>query len=213
MSYPTQLLPEVHYRLIDTEALPGGAVLLRRLDYDCAEIPLDDFGEVPATVIVGHESLSKADGLSVSLCGVYRPEHLSLRATKSETCPEPGHYWCPGDPVPRESEIVFERLKDYCPGRLKLESVHRTPFPTKNDQVGQSAERLSGQVAVEHAPTVTNFWHFEIRFYQDGTKRVGRSKSAWKRKAHAFVLRNLVTALQVGAVGIECPPIPRTLYG
>ncbi len=212
MNYPPELLPQDRYRIMDTADLPGSVILLRRLNYRCGHVPFDDFGELPAKVLLGHESLSKAGGLSLNMCGVYRPEHLQLRARPSVACPGPDNYWYPGDWLPSVDDIDFERDPACCPARLHLADVHGMPFPTKNDQLAQSGHTVSGLLKAEHRPTLANFWHFELQFYGDEGKPVTGSGTAWKRKAYEFVVRNLVQHVHVDGWEFECAPVPEDAY-
>ena len=208
MEYPEGLLPRRHYRLIDADALPKSAVFLRRLNLGCDSIELDEFGEIPASVLLGHESLSKLDGLSINLCGDFQPEHLRLRVTGVVGENDPSRYWQPGEAAVAPNAVQFESLTDICPAYLRLESCHELAFPARDEASLQHATSFSGRVRIVHRPTITNYWHFEVVFHDGDGSIVGANKSSWKSKAYAFVFRQLLQSGGVTLDPIPCPDIP-----
>jgi len=205
MVYPSHLIPKRTYRLIADSALGEGSILLRRISTEQEKIPLDDFGEVPTSVFLGSESLSRLNGLSLNLLGVFLPSDISVRAIPAPECPDPHAYWNPGSYVPAASDIDFEMLDDVAALYLSYSWWHEQRFPVKDEVNFSSGMMFSGQTRVTHRPTVTNFWHLELHFaFSDGSA-IQNSKATWKKKAYEFVLRDAISARKSA---ISTRPLP-----
>ncbi|GAB6091093.1 hypothetical protein JCM12856_26870 [Spirochaeta dissipatitropha] len=145
MDYPRQLLPAPNFRLIDVDQLDTASVCIRRID-------------------VANESTRKMNGLSVSLAGLFLPEHFKFRVVPSDRCPEPNECWRPGDRCVEPRDVTTEIETVYSVVYLPLCKWHRKPFPVRDEVHENISTSLSGVIRMVHCPTVINFWHFEIQF-------------------------------------------------
>lgn len=212
MDYPEELLPQPGFRYIDVDQLSDLAVLLRRIDTRCGDIELDAFGELPAQHFVGHESLSKLNGLSVSLCGIFRPEHLRLRVAETAQCPQPHLYWEPGEIPCTVEGIDCEEVEEICAAYLPVGGWHRKKFPVRDEVEKEPSNPLSGRIRIVHRPTVSNYWHCELQFFEAELTPITDNKAKWKKKAFSFVYRDACATGAISLTPIECEAIPSSLY-
>ena len=214
MGYPEELLPKSCYIRIDTDRLDTDAVFLRRIDVACNAIPYDDFGELPASVFIGNESIRKINGLSLSLCGIFLPKHFVYKVLPSEKCPDPNAYWEPGTDCCRKEDIAFDFIDEYCTAYLPAENWHRKRFPLRNEFEMRDSYSFSGTILIEHRPTKSNFWHFELTFYEDveSFRIMKKNKSEWQKKAYMFVFNDLVSSGGILFDSVPCRVPDTALY-
>ena len=214
MEYPEELLPKTSYIHIDADRLDADAIFLRRIDVSCDEVPYDDFGELPASVFVGNESIRKINSLSLSLCGIFLPKHFVYRVIPSEKCPDPNAYWEPGTECCIKEDIAFDVIDGYCTAYLPVEKWHKKRFPMRNEFEMRESCPFSGTILMEHRPTQSNFWHFELGFYEDvGSLRIMKqNKSEWQKKAYMFVYHDLVSSGGILFGSVPCRVPDTALY-
>lgn len=205
MEYPAHLIPQLYFTLIDTADVPDGAVFLRRVRTSRGMIPVDEFGEIPASVFLGSDSVSRMNGLSVNMQGIYTVQDIPFRAVYLSDGSSPDAIWKPGDWTPIVEDVVCEYLPESGAVHLPFSWWQSRRFPTKDEFNLPGLQKMSGRTVWTHCPTVTNFWHFELRFTVVSGEPIKTSKSRWKRKAFEFVLRD---ALSSGDVAVTTKNIP-----
>jgi hypothetical protein len=148
------------------------------------------------------------------LCGIFLPKHFVYKVLQSEKCPDPNAYWEPGTDCCRKEDITFDFIEEYCTAYLPVEKWHKKRFPMRNEFEMRESYPFSGTILMEHRPTQSNFWHFELGFYEDvGTLRImKKNKSEWQKKAYRFVYNDLVSSDGILFDSVPCRMPDTALY-
>lgn len=215
MEYPGHLIPRPYYTRIDTADIPERAVFLRRIETENGHIHFDELGELPVSTFLGTGSLTRLNGLSVNIQGVFRIEDVHVRALKLSSGGSPDEQWGPGVTIPAVNDVEWEYLSNVAAVRLPFSWWQLRPFPLRDEIDLDEKWKMSGRTMWMHVPTVTNFWHFELHFVDVRSGDSVRStKSNWKKKAYEFVLRDALStpgAVEVGELPFEA--VVPTAYG
>ena len=162
MPYPVHLLPKRHYRRIPFERWLENHYLLRHtkdkdlLDPETYLLKLDH-------IVVNTDHLRD---FSINLTGVYRPEDRYWGITKERMDDYYGEIWQEGEEViaPPDGEVTFheERGAFYLKiGDFAGKIVH-----------AQGEAPKSFVCDVLHTPIRCNFWHFSLRWRDEGGEHV-----------------------------------------
>ena len=205
MEYPEHLVPRPFYTRIDTTVIPDGAVFLRRIGTEYGSVVVDELGELSVSTFLGTESLTRMNGLSVNIQGVFRVEDIHIKPVTLKSGGSPDEQWKPGVWLPAVNDVEWEYLTEVTAVRLPFSWWQLRPFPMRDEVELDELWRMSGRTQWTHAPTVTNFWHFELHFVDmHSGDPVRNTKSKWKKKAYEFVLRDALST--PGAISVEAIP-------
>lgn len=215
MEYPDRLIPRPFYTRIDTTVIPEGAVFLRRIGTENRSVVVDELGELPVSTFLGTESLTRMNGLSVNIQGVFRVEDIHIKLVTLKSGGSPDEQWKPGVWLPAVNDVEWEYLTEVTAVCLPFSWWQLRPFPMRDEVELDELWRMSGRTQWTHAPTVTNFRHFELHFVDmHSGDPVRNTKSKWKKKAYGFVLRDALST--PGAISVEAipfVPVPPAAYG
>lgn len=171
--YPKHIIPDCLNRHIRQEHVPNHAHFVRLLNL---------IEKTPSTRKEIHDSIDKyvkadefAKGMSVYLIDKYRPGHSRFKIHKDSdhfhnpwikgecNCPKENDFKCEEDvfyaivPVRRVKEASID-IKE-----LIKESFSNDKDILNKDKVLEALEKIN--LRYEHAPTLCNFWHFNIFMY------------------------------------------------
>ncbi len=157
MNYPSKLLPKIFYGFINLNRLSRtkGYWLLRNCDKELIDIDLN-------SAIAERSSLLK--DLSVSLGGHYERDHANFEILKDLNQFDYHQRWTPLSKAKTPNNSEFEILNSKDCIFFKLEEINNYPF---NDTHPTLQTNISYKCKVEHIPTYANFWHCEIRWYDE----------------------------------------------
>lgn len=182
MEYPARLLPHREYGIFSSDEIQSDWMVIRRTSVD-----------TPDQLVVS-ESLSQYLGLSVSLCGVFLPEDITLVPSLKPGAPVEGldDDWIPGSPCFDLAYISCCVDRQRHPTLLPVAKWHRMPFPIQKDNLkGRMTDPLQGRVEIEHRPTNVNYWHCEVTFKQEAGVPIKSTKKTWQRRVVLFVISSL----------------------
>lgn len=173
-AYPSELLPKPSYKLIDTDALPSNSNLIRK----SASKDIEQRRKVRVTDICADRK--DLFGLSCSLYGKFLSKHFYYKVTdKLQT-----QNWQPGSKTLASDEIQWEPEEFTASFYIPIFKLHHQRFPYEKT-IQQVTTPFTGTIQVEHVPTVSNFWHFEIHVYAENeSEPINRNKAKeWQKKA------------------------------
>lgn len=195
--YPEKLLPNRRNKKIKLNDWANEMYVIRFAFNDTS---IDTKDKLKDEIALHFKDSTWFDGISVSLCGLYRKKDVaySFKAYKKKQYAKP---WKEGTKVkpPKEKHVIFNKSRGFF--GLKIASVRSIEFVYTFD-IGQGANKKKRtdncRLDFEHAPTRSNFWHFNIWIYSENqntkktfTNQVGPdelpSKSDMKRRAIAAI--------------------------
>lgn len=186
MEYPVRLLPKSQYKIIEINDLPKETSLIRSA---VVREHLDDNGDIRVRAIA-EKSLDCID-MSCNQYGMSEPPDLCIRIKDSK---ERFEKW-DGESDSTISDEEWE-FGDINPAIFlkNVKSLNNKIYPGVTRTVGKDIETFSVKCIVSHDPMKYNFWHFEIRYFENETW-IKKSSSTWKKNffSHTVmvVLKNL----------------------
>lgn len=154
--YPHRLLPRADYHNIVVDAYLDDFFLLR-------------YALGNASIKKGDKSFARHfkssqffDGLSVNLLSVFRKQDAAFMVLGSAGDPQHQEWKQGNDPF-----IVDDRLLKYSRYRgfvgIKIKDLNRAKIDKRDIKVdGVTIRKDEVHFKIEHAPTLCNFWHFNI---------------------------------------------------
>ena len=164
MSYPNKLLPKRYFKLLESDKLKDKNLLLIRSTPD--KDILDNLGQIKTKAIAS--PTSNIIGYSINLLGVFRIKHSKIEINKVVRSLYTSNWSPPQDflrPKKNENRIIKE--KGFF--TLKFEKIHNYPYPITHPNTGISYNFLC---KLEHKPTKSNYWHFELHWFDENGERV-----------------------------------------
>ena len=159
MDYPQEILPNPNYKFIDC-ALPTHFVIRHTNTSDKNQIWDSETNRIVLQHICSPEE--RIDDLSMSLLGIYTPDHIFLEFTDEgnvkfmEYC----------DPDIDPETPVFEKEFNTNENRrfwwMPISKVHNVQF-----NYTRSNEPYLATCMVRHTPMLWNYWHFSLRWSTD----------------------------------------------
>lgn len=167
--YPQHLLPNRRYKLITLDEWMHQMYVLRFAEGDI-DIPNEDI--LRESIPLHFKDSRWLEGISVSLCGPFRKMDVGyiIKPYKREKLSRP---WKVGKGVrqPKAKHAYINQERGYM--GMKIEDVLEVKFPytLKYKEGTETKERTDEcKLVLEHAPTHTNFWHFNIWIESHNTK-------------------------------------------
>ncbi len=159
MSYPVQILPSLNRKQIDCDI--SEYYLIRFIE----EAEINRIWDFETNTIVQQYLFSpkeRIDDLSMSLLGIYTPEHVLLSFTESGS--EKYFKYCNADANPEIPKDVldFSLKPDRNYWCIPISKLHNLSFAYSSNQ-----EPYSAICEVCHTPMLWNFWHFSLRWKTD----------------------------------------------
>lgn len=105
-------------------------------------------------------------------------------------------------PVPYRKELNKAQHDD-----LVKKGIHIERF------IGKKAYDLEGEFRLEHAPTVLNYWHFQVNFYPAGeTRPMDGENKGWRGDALKFLVQFLLVLPVCPVTMCAVPAVPSRFY-
>jgi len=175
MEYPTYLLPQKNYKIIDFDNVNLG---LRYLVRHTENTDLKDLSGKLKAELVAIQSDHLRD-YSTNLLGIFQLKDLRWQWLKGTECTT---IWNPGVlplyPTEKDVQLVAEDRGYFF---LKIAKFHGINFPTKVEHEGEHEVACR----VVHTPLKSNFWHCSLRWLCNGEESLHWNKGRINRmKAH-----------------------------
>lgn len=195
MPYPDHLLPQQHFKIIDDDL--SEYYVLRATD---TKDIFDENGRVITSCVCSPRT--NCEDLSVNLLGVFR--HLDVRY-QIESNGEYYHAdWEVGEQVEPPSDQDYSINENKGCFYIGLGEINNLSIPYKN---GATGDEYILHCRPFHRPTNCNFWHLELRWYNDHGYIKGQQGN-WKKRILTNI-RNLISEF-----GLDIPPFePRITEG
>jgi hypothetical protein len=195
MSYPKVLLPLPSYFTI-YEDLPAGSSLIRLTEKEItpgAKVEVKDLAAYNKDLF----------GFSTNLLGHFLPEHSIYQPLKKADLDYYQNWNEKSSPCLKPSQIKYEEVKR-TPLFIPVTAVHNISFPYKvtskekikfiDEKTGKLRKEFKttvsqGSVKVVHKPNLCNFWHFELKvFDQNGLELLRKEvKPLYERAAEGIL--------------------------
>jgi hypothetical protein len=183
MSYPSELLPQNSYKLVDfthAECVNGFTYLLREA---YQKDITDEYGKLRSEFVTLQTDHLK--DYSTNLLGVYNIEHCTISWNKENTKnTNLFDLWKHGNEL--TIEPLFKRHFERSPEKggfyLKLLDFLNKEISSKTEETFKSQ--------VLHTPTNSNFWHCSIRWIIDGQDSI--ELSTGKRRKFLSFAKTLI---------------------
>lgn len=163
MNYPRRILPSPNYHNIKEEDVPFNAFLLRQIRRKHQVKTIRVLRSKCESILSASEFYK---GISCNLLStVFRKEHSFFIPSNDA---ELGYIedWHPGDSpiLPTEGNCEYLPWQGYCGFKVSdlYEFEADIPIKNKNGTVVRTDVCL---IRFEHAPTLCNFWHFNLFLY------------------------------------------------
>jgi hypothetical protein len=159
MNYPVEILPNPAFKIIDCEL--SDHFLIRFFNCnDVNDITNPETGQIKIQHICS--PAEKIDDLSLSLLGIYRPEHITLNFTVAGK-EKYMHYCKPDEAV---DVPVFDTEFNHSSGRFfwcaNIKKLNNRTF-----DYTRGHDPFIATCLVKHTPMKWNYWHFSLRWSTD----------------------------------------------
>lgn len=196
MSYPSELLPQVGYKeRINTDWLPREATLIRR-----AITSEDNTFNAKGDIRIDALFLSPEHCLAYScnLLGVFQVDHIIFKPGRNSK-------WNTAIELPNPNDIPYSFYEHCYPLFIDVSKLHQKPI-NYSKIINQKSTKFNGRILVDHEPTVSNYWHFEVHVIDEDGKIIEQKSNNWRKrlgedlassmfKKHAYTLRNSIPPL------------------
>lgn len=196
MGYPQKLLPKKNFAIIDDKiSYLNKLYLIRHTPKKSKEIGRTH--ELPQ--------------YSLNLLGIFKTKHSKIKL-KNPNSPY-SDYWLSGDKNLRPKWNEIKRDSKRGEIYFKFSEVNNFPFPIES---GKQFSKYN--LALKHKPTKCNFWHFEIKWYDDNDNEVVIDTSGKKPKIRGVpklvssLMRNLYKELGIYEKPKKIPQLPVKYY-
>ncbi|MFN8250352.1 MAG: hypothetical protein U0V75_00625 [Ferruginibacter sp.] len=182
MNYPTKLLPQKKYKIINCDI--SNSLLIRHIDIKDNDYEIEDpeTGNVKLKYI-SQQTKHIAD-YSTSLFGIFTIKHLAIRLT-NEGKKKYNEYCEPNSlitPLIFNDDFLIDNNRKFI--SFKVGSINN-----KIITYPQNDTNTNGKCVVEHTPMKWNYWHFSVRWVNENFEYLNkqpevlfdRPKTGWVR--------------------------------
>ncbi|QNE38589.1 hypothetical protein F1C16_02990 [Hymenobacter sp. NBH84] len=202
-NYPTHILPKEDYILLnDTAVLNLADHWLLRHDKEAVH-PRTDNGKLTNNIITKPQTDHLTKNLSLSLFGLFQGEDTAWWPIKGITNSAEVHKeWQTGEEgrVPSEQEYYCEAQPGYW--RISIKWLHGRKFTVDGKEY---------KCSIKHAPTVCNYWHFELHVCDPEGNNIAGKDHAESQKLQTLrkkVAKLLIPSLIENGLSEVPPPEP-----
>lgn len=143
--------------------------------------------------------------LSTSLLGIFKTRHFKYKITRvgqsrGFLCDWDFESFCPSPKYP----IDFEIMKGYNCWSLAISEIDNQSL-TFTTGAGKTFKEHTVVCKIKHTPTFSNFWHFSVRWFMDGTDVFELSRSGAISNNHISKLSRQVRLFLKEFISLSVP--------
>ena len=188
-NYPKNIIPHYLNKHIRQEHVPHHAYFVRLLNLG-KKTPSNK-NEIHNDLVNYVKADEFADGMSVYLLDIYKPQHSRFKINDESkwlhnpwikgdcNCPQTGDYKCVDKVCYVLIPVKQIKRASFDVGKFIQESFSNDNDLLNKDIIIESLKKIT--LRYEHAPTLCNFWHFNIFMYDINGKKIDSEYFAAKK--------------------------------
>ena len=197
--YPAHILPSHLHKHLRCTEIPNHACFARKIS-SCA-LPLTE-QDIYDNKQVYTQAKEFLEGVSVSLISVYKTRDVRFKI-KKDSDRDYHTLWGNGDvELPESKDVIYDKATPYV--GMSANKIKSAKFNVRATESFVNSEKLSKfadlipliTLKFEHAPTLCNYWHFNIFMYtgEKDTERLDISNQLGMGKNQVEKIARIVTA-------------------
>lgn len=197
--YPAHILPSHLHKHLRSTDIPDHACFARKISSCALPLTIQDIYDNKQAYTQAKEFW---EGVSVSLISVYKTRDVRFKIKKD--CDRDYHaLWDNGDvDLPKSQDVIYDKEATYV--GMSADKIKSAAFNVRATESFMNSEKLSKfaelipsiTLKFEHAPTLCNYWHFNIFMYtgEKDTERLDLSNHLGIEKNQVEKIARIVTA-------------------